>query len=212
MALSLVIAAAGAAGVGLWSHNTMIAQAEAVDAAWAQVESNLQRRADLVPRLVEVARRAMSHESQVLEAVVRQRTAPAVAMRDALEQLDRAQAASRAQIASIGGAAPAEETSLAALVRHDAEVRRGVQVVLAVAESYPSLRSSDQLLELQAQLEGSENRINAARMGFNDAVRHYNAAIAQLPTRWIAQGRGLERRPYFEATEQAHSAATLGLD
>jgi LemA protein len=208
LALTLAIAAAG---VALWAHNAMVAQAESVEAAWAQVESNLQRRADLVPRLVEVAQRAMSHESQVLEGVVRQRTAPAAAMQNALDELGRAQSASRAQIAAIGGATPTDEASLAALVRNDAEVRRGVQLVLAVAESYPTLRSSDQLLELQAQLEGSENRINAARMAFNDAVRHYNSALAQLPTSWVARSRGFERRPYFKADEEAHRAAPLGL-
>jgi LemA protein len=202
--------AIGAAGVALWSHNAMVARAESVEAAWAQIESNLQRRSDLVPRLVEVAQRAMSHESQVLEGVVRERNAPAAAMQNALDELGRAQSASRAQIAAIGGPTPTE-ASLAALVRNDAEVRRSVQVVLAVAESYPTLRSSDQLLELQAQLEGSENRINAARMAFNDAVRHYNSALAQLPTSWVARSRGLERRPYFQADEGARGSAPLGL-
>jgi LemA protein len=152
----------------------------------------------------------MSHESQVLEGVVRQRSAPAAAMQNALDELGRAQSASRAQIAAIGSATPTE-ASLAALVRNDAEVRRSVQVVLAVAESYPTLRSSDQLLELQAQLEGSENRINAARMAFNDAVRRYNSALAQLPTSWVARSRGLERRPYFQADEEARRSAPLGL-
>jgi LemA protein len=202
----------GPAAAALWAHNAMIGQAESVEAAWAQVESNLQRRADLVPRLVEVVKRAMSHESEVLEDVARQRAAPLMAVQGALEKLSRAQTASRQEIESLAGATPTDAASLASLVRRDAEVARGVQVVLAVAESYPSLRSSDQLLELQAQLEGSENRINAARMAFNAAVRDYNAALAQLPTSLVARAQGLERRPYFNASEGAHIATSLGLE
>jgi LemA protein len=91
-------------------------------------------------------------------------------------------------------------------------VGREIRNVLAVAESYPLLRSADAYLELQAQLEGTENRINAARMAFNEAVRAYNAALVQLPTSLVAQARGLERRPYFRAEPAAHAAGPLDLD
>ena len=104
VALLLLLLAVPAAGA-LWAHNAMRGHAESVEAAWAQVESNLQRRADLVPRLVEVVRSAMRHEAQVLGDVTRQRTAPAVAVQEALEQLSRAQRECQQQITALAGAA-----------------------------------------------------------------------------------------------------------
>jgi LemA protein len=91
-------------------------------------------------------------------------------------------------------------------------VGRSVQTALAVAERYPELRSADQFLKLQAQLEGSENRINVARMAFNDAVLEYNAALVQLPTRFVAQARGLEPRLYFRADEATRIAGPLAFE
>jgi LemA protein len=187
----------------------MLGRAETVDAAWAQVESTMQRRADLVPRLVEVVKRAMSHESQVLNDVAQQRTNPMSEVAHALEQLTRAKTESQAKLDALGGDAPVDADGLARVLRRSNEIARGVQVVLAVAEDYPTLRSSDQLLELQAQLEGSENRINVARMVFNDAVQSYNAALVQLPTNLFAGG--MEKRAYFKASEEAHVAKALGL-
>jgi LemA protein len=97
-------------------------------------------------------------------------------------------------------------------VEQDAAVGRELRAVFAVAESYPALRASDAFLELQAQLEGTENRINAARMAFNEAVRAYNAALVALPTSLVAQAQGLERRPYFRAAEEARVAGSLDFD
>ncbi len=98
------------------------------------------------------------------------------------------------------------DPAFADLEQGQAAVWRGVQSVLAVSERYPELRSADQFLALQAQLEGSENRINVARMVFNDAVRDYNAARVKLPMSLVAQARGLERRPYFGASASSHAA------
>jgi LemA protein len=207
--LTLLFAAIGTA---LTAHNEMLGRAEAVDAAWAQVESNLQRRADLVPRLVETVDRYVRHESELMTDVTRERSGAARAVETALDELDRAQRASARQQAA-GGASPAGDAArLETLARNEAALTRGVRAVLAVAESYPELRSADQFLELQAQLEGSENRINVARMAFNDAVRDYNAALVQLPTRWIAESRGLERRAYFSADEGARVAGPLAFE
>jgi LemA protein len=196
------------AGLAAWAHNEMLGRAEAVDAAWAQVESNLQRRADLVPRLVETVSRYARHESELLMEVAHERAGAQGAAGEALEELGRAQNAST----GLRAVALRNEGSLQALSDHEAAVGRGVRAVLAVAESYPELRSADQFLELQAQLEGSENRINVARMAFNDAVRAYNAALVQLPTRLVGQAMGLERAPYFKADEGARAAGPLGFE
>jgi LemA protein len=203
-----VVALLGAGALVLWSHNDMLGRAEAVDAAWAQVESNYQRRADLVPRLVETVNRYVRHEEALLLSVAKERTAAQRAVA-ALEQAHQASAVERR---AGPGKPPGDPAQLTALAQREAEVGRSLRAVLAVAEAYPELRSADQFLELQAQLEGTENRINIARMAFNDAVRAYNAALVQIPTRFVAESRGLERRPYFEADAGAKGAGPLGLE
>lgn len=189
--IPLCLAVAAIAGVGLWLHNGLVERREAVDAAWAQVESSYQRRADLIPVLVETLKRSMRHEAETLEQVVSAR--------------------GRA-LAAMGGAAPVAQSELSELAAVQAQVGQGIQRLLALAESYPELRSADQFLELQAQLEGSENRIHVARMAFNEAVRDYNAALEQLPTRSFAQARGYERRAYFQTDESNRHASSLGFD
>lgn len=210
IALSALVALLLAAGgTALQAHNTMLGRAETVDAAWAQVESTLQRRADLVPRLVETVNRYVRHESQLLTGVTRERANATRGVEAALAELQRASADEQ----TAQGTSPAGDAArLEALARREAAVSQGVRAVLAVAESYPELRSADQFLELQAQLEGSENRINVARMAFNDAVRDYNAALVQIPTSWVARRQGLERRAYFQADEGARVAGPLAFE
>jgi LemA protein len=215
IALLLALGLLAPASVALWAHNQMLGRAEAVEAAWAQVESNFQRRADLIPRLVETVNRALHHESELLTAVTRERGAARGAALEALAELQRAhrQAQATAEPRDTPGAVGSAEASrLERIARHEAALGRGVQAVIAVAESYPELRSADQFLELQAQLEGTENRINVARMAFTDAVREYNAALVSLPTRFVARAEKLERRPYFRAEESARVAQPLGLE
>lgn len=204
-ALSLLLLCGGAF---FWAHNDMLARAEAIDAAWAQVESNYQRRADLVPRLVKTVTRYMRHEETLLMGVAKERAS----VQHALVDLDRARSARDTEPGTGAASAPADASELEALAQREAQLGRGFHAVLAVAEGYPELRSADQFLELQAQLEGAENRINVARMAFNDAVREYNAALVQIPTRFIAESRGLERRPYFEADPVARIAGPLDLE
>jgi LemA protein len=209
---SLLTLALAALGIAVKAHNGMLGRAEAVDAAWAQVESNLQRRAELLPRLVETLNRYVRHESELLTGVTRERGAARVAASQAVDELQRAQRASAEERAALAATPNADDARLEALARREAEVGRGVRAVLAVAESYPELRSADHFLELQAQLEGSENRNNVARMAFNEAVRDYNAALEQLPTGWFARSRGLERRAYFSADAGARSTGPLAFE
>ena len=212
IAAVLALGLVAAASLAFWAQNEMLGRAEAVDAAWAQVESNFQRRADLVPRLVESVNRFVRHESELLTAVTRERAAALAGAQDALAELRRAHDESVARRETPGGAPSADASRMELVAQREAALGRGVHAVLAVAESYPELRSADSFLELQAQLEGTENRINVARMAFNDAVREYNAALVQLPTRFVARAEGLERRPYFQADEGARVAQPLGLD
>ena len=208
--LALVLVAVLAAGV--WLHNGLVAQREAVDAAWAQVGSNYQRRADLIPALLEAVQRHMRHESETLEGGVKVRNQAPERFSLAAQELKAAQEDSSLALDALGGAAPATDSELSGIAAFQAEVGRGIRQFLALAESYPELRSADQFLELQAQLEGTENRINVARMGFNESVRAYNAAIEQLPARFIAESRGFERRAYFQIDETARRAVPLGFD
>lgn len=175
---------------GFVLNNYVVSRSEAVDAAWAQVESAYQRRADLVPRLVEVVKRHLRQESETLVAVV--------------------EARSRAGSALAG--TPKSEADISRLGRAQGELGQGLAHLVAVAESHPELRSADSFLELQAQLEGAENRIHVARIAYNDAVRAYNAAIQQLPAAWLAEAHGYQRRAYFESNEGAERAGPLGLD
>jgi LemA protein len=95
-----------------------------------------------------------------------------------------------------------------------AQQRVGQQMhsFLAVAENYPELRSSDQFLELQAQLEGTENRINVARMRFNESVAAYNSAIRRLPASLVASAGGFQRKAYFQADAESHDDPDLAFD
>jgi LemA protein len=194
---------------GLWLHNRLAARREGVDAAWAQIESQYQRRADLVPQLVELLKRQMRHERETLTAVVAAR-GEALARR--AEALEAAHGAWHRELQGIGETAPAEAGRLAAVAGAETALRRELQGTFALAESYPELRSADQFIGLQAQLEGTENRIGVARQAFNDAVRDYNAALEQIPTRWISQARGWSRRAYFEVDPGLRHARLPALD
>ena len=197
----------------LWAllHNSLVNKEESVFKAWAQTESNLERRADLIPALVETVSRYLRHESETLIAVTEQRSGD----RDLKEVLDELIAAQQAtaELAQKGNGDIVEsEADLAALYAAQQSVGRRMHSILAVAENYPQLRSSDQFLELQAQLEGTENRINVARMRFNEAVATYNAAIRKLPGSLIARIGGFNRKAYFKAEDEAHEKPVLEFD
>jgi LemA protein len=200
------------AGAGLWLHNGLVAKREAVDAAWAQVESSYRRRADLIPTLVQAVQRHMRHESETLRRVVSERNRGLERFSLTMQELVDAQRESSRALGAAGGGAPTRESDLQGIGAAQAQVGRGIRQVFALAESYPGLRAGDQFLELQAQIEGTENRINVARMGFNEAVRDYNAALEQIPTRYIATTGGYERRAYFQTDESARHAPSLGFD
>ena len=191
-----------------WLHNGLVSKEEKVFAAWAQTESNFQRRADLVPALVDTVSRYLQHEAETLTAVTEGRTASAKSVSAAVDELIAAQkeAADRLQ------ADPKiieQEGPLNELFAAQLRVRSGMTQLFAVVEDYPDLRSSDQFLQLQAQLEGAENRINVARIRFNEAVRDYNAAMRRLPGSLVAGAGGFQRKAYFRSDEEARNAPEL---
>lgn len=180
--------------VGVFSFNALVSKEEAVFSAWAQVESTLQRRADLIPSLVETVSGYVQHERETLESVaeIRSRAVDRVvneqaALRDALEGAEELES----------------EEAMARIQEANAGVDRALVDVMALAEDYPELRASDQFLELQGQLEGTENRINVARIRFNETVESFNGAIRRVPGSVLAGLGGFRRKAYFKAEEGA---------
>ncbi len=214
--LSVILAAAILLIVPLllwmWLHNGLVSKEERVFEAWAQTESNFQRRADLVPALVDTVSRYLKHESETLTAVTEARAESLADMAKAIADLAEAGKAAGDLLRERGQAVIEEETALRQLYEAQGRIGRGMTTLLAVAEDYPDLRSSDQFLELQAQLEGTENRINVARMRFNESVRDYNRSIRQLPGALVAQVGSFKRKAYFQSEEEARSAPELEFD
>jgi LemA protein len=194
----------------MWLHNSLVTKEETVFESWAQVESNLERRADLIPALVDTVSRYLRHESETLTSVTAQRSDANLAA--ALDELIAAQKSTAAIIGEDGDKIVENESDLAALFAAQQRVGQRMHSFLAVAESYPELRSSDQFLELQAQLEGTENRINVARMRFNESVADYNAAIRRLPASLVASAGGFGRKAYFQADAESHDEPDLAFD
>lgn len=171
-------------GGALWSYNTLVSLSEEVSAARAQVESNIQRKADLLPNLVRTVKAYAKHEEKVFSDIAKLRSR-------ALDDL---------QHHDLNKAAALNKELNGATLR-----------LMAVAESYPDLKSSEQFLQLQSQIEGADNRINITRMNYNEAVRAYNAALRRIPGRWIAPAAGLKPAPYFHADSSAKTSVQLDI-
>lgn len=172
----------------LWfrgSYNGMVKMSETVSAQWSNVENQYQRRLDLIPNLVNTVKGYAAHEQQTLTDVVNAR-AKATQTQINFEQLD--------------------EASMQKLNRTQGELSSALSRLMAISESYPDLKANQNFLELQAQLEGTENRIAVERRKFNDTVRTYNAYIRQFPKNIIAGMFGFTPKPYFEANAGAENA------
>jgi LemA protein len=198
--------------IWMYLHNSLISKEEKVFESWAQTESNFQRRADLIPALVETVSRYLRHESETLTGVTKARAEAAERLSGVMDELIRAQKDSADILRDKGAAVIEDEAVLRRLYEAETAVGRGMGSLFAVAEAYPDLRSSDQFVELQAQLEGTENRINVARMRFNDAVRDYNATMRMLPWNLVAGLGSFQRKAYFRSEEEARRAPALQID
>ncbi|NNE82339.1 MAG: LemA family protein [Alphaproteobacteria bacterium] len=198
----------------LWAlmHNSLVAKEESVFEAWAQTESNYQRRADLVPALVESVTRFIQHESEILTEVTRERGQSTGRLTEAIDELIRTQTDAADALRANPEVLIEDQQKLAQLFAGQASVGRSVGNLFAVVEAYPELRSGDQFLELQAQLEGTENRINVARQRFNDAVGDFNGTLRKLPWSLIASAGNFQRKAYFQSEEDARNAPKLNFN
>ncbi|MDR2556889.1 MAG: LemA family protein [Bacteroidales bacterium] len=169
----------------MFAYNRLVSTEEGTSNAWAQVESVYQRRADLIPNLVNTVKGSAEFESNTLQEVIEARTA-AMGVKVDANKLSEEQVAQFEK---------AQQNLSGALGR-----------LMVVVERYPDLKTTANFLELQAQLEGTENRITVERMKFNDAVRKYNIAIRRFPSNLIADMFGFEKKGYFAATEGAENA------
>lgn len=181
---------------GLWVagiFNRLVTLQQATDAAWAQVQNVYQRRADLVPNLVNTVSGAASFERTTLNEVVQAR-------------------ASVGQVKVTPGAAPTDPQQLAEFERAQSALGTALSRLLVVAERYPELKATSAFRDLQAQLEGTENRIAVERGRFNEAVQAYNTAIKRFPAAIFAGMFGHSPRPYFAATPGAERPPEVKFD
>ena len=188
--LFLGVVVLGMIGWFFLGYNTLVAKEERVKTTWSQVESNMQRKVDLLPNLVKVVKRYATHEKEVFEKIAALRA-------DAGKLLQSQQKAS--------------EGNLAQMAVLQKKLRAATVKLFAVAEDYPQLRSSEQFLQLQSQIEGAENRINITRMQFNDAVGDYNAYLRKLPANIVAALGGFKPKAYFQADANARQKLKLEL-
>lgn len=162
------------------TYNNMVRLGEQVDSQWAQVENVYQRRADLIPNLVNTVKGFAAQEQEVLIGVVE----------------------ARAKATSVNLSADNLTTeNLKAFQDAQAGLGSALARLMVVVEKYPELKSNQNFLELQAQLEGTENRITVERMKFNDTTREYNTYVKSFPQNLLAGMFGFSEKPYFEAKE-----------
>ncbi|WP_296090511.1 LemA family protein [Alloprevotella tannerae] len=177
-----------------WSfstYNGLVGQDEVVTTAWGNVQTQYQRRSDLIPNLVNVVKGYAKHEKETLEAVVsaRARATQITVSADGLtpEKLQQYQQAQGQLSAALGK-------------------------LLAVSESYPNLKANENFSELQAQLEGTENRISESRTRYNKAVQGYNISVRKFPGNIVAKMFGFAPKAKFEAAENAQNAPTVNFE
>ena len=167
------------------TYNGCVNREEGLKSAWSNVETQYQRRADLIPNLVNTVKGYAAHETQTLNEVTE----------------------ARARATSINlSADDLTPERLAQFQRAQAEVRSALGRLIAVSESYPDLKANQNFLELQAQLEGTENRIAVARKDFNAAAQQYNVSVRRFPANLVARMFGFGQKPYFESAEGAAAA------
>ena len=186
--IAVVAAVVIVLGCFVWVKNTyngFVSQQEGVDAAWSQVENVYQRRADLIPNLVATVKGYAKHEQETLDKVVSAR-AKATQITVDPENLN--------------------EASLKKYQEAQGELGSALGKLLAITENYPDLKANENFLQLQSQLEGTENRIAVERKNFSEVAQSYNSSIRQFPGNVLAGMFGFERKPYFEAEKGAEKA------
>lgn len=166
-------------------YNSMVSSREEVKTAWSQVENTYQRRADLIPNLVETVKGYATHESETLQGVVEARSK-----------------ATQTQVDAEG----LTEEALQKYQKAQGELGSALGRLLMIQENYPDLKANQNFLELQSQLEGTENRITVARNEFNEKAKKYNTKIQRFPANLIAGMFSFKEMPYFKAAEGSETA------
>lgn len=196
--LLIVIAVIAVIGFGLYSffggnYNKMVSMEEEVKGQWGQVQNVYQRRLDLIPNLVATVKGYASHESDVFTQIAEARSKAGGVMNVSDEVLNDPESFKRFQQAQ-------------------GELGSALQRLLVVTENYPELKADQNFLDLQNQLEGTENRIAVERKRYNDAVKGYNIFIKQFPRSIVANMSGFRDKAYFAADEAAQNAPTVSFE
>ena len=184
----LIVIAVIILSIFFWFKNTyngMVTMQENVSAQWSNVENQYQRRLDLIPNLVNTVKGYAEHEQNTLNGVVEAR-AKATQMQINLDNLD--------------------EATMKKLNAVQGELSTALSRLMAISENYPNLKANENFRDLQAQVEGTENRIAVERRKFNDTARAYNTSIRQFPKNMLAGMFGFTPKPYFEANAEAENA------
>lgn len=184
----LVLVIAGGA-----SYNKLVSGSQAVDAAWAQVQNVYQRRADLIPNLVATVSGAANFEKSTLTEITQAR-------------------ASVGQVKLDPNTAPTDAAKLAEFDKAQSGLSSALSRLLVVVERYPDLRATAGFRDLQAQLEGTENRITVERARFNDSVKAYNVSVKSFPAVFYAGWVGFKEKPYFAAAAGAETPPKVQFD
>lgn len=194
MKKTLIIILAVIAVFAIWAvstYNSLVGEQQKVEEAWAQVENVYQRRADLIPNLVETVKGYAKHEKETLEGVIQAR-ANATSVKVDANTLD--------------------EASMKKFQDAQGELGSALSRLLVVQERYPDLKANENFKELQAQLEGTENRITVERKNFNEIARSYNTSVKTFPKNIFAGMFGFQAKPYFQAQAGADKAPKVSFD
>lgn len=176
---------------GIRTYNKMVSAEEEISKAWGNVENVYQRRADLVPNLVSTVKGAADYEKSTLEAVI---SARAEATSTKIDPTN------------------ITEENMATFQKAQNNLSSALNKLLVVVERYPELKANQNFLELQAQLEGTENRIAVERNKFNESVKPFNAMTRKFPANIIANIGGFEKKAYFEASEGSETVPKVELN
>lgn len=188
MLLVVVVGILSLGGCAVSKYNTLVSQEETVNNTWSDLQSSYQRRADLIPNLVSTVKGYAKHESETLQGVV----------------------AARAKATQITvDPTKATPQQLAAYQSAQGELSQALGKLLAITENYPDLKANQNFSELQAQLEGTENRINESRKLYNAAVQTYNVTVRSFPMNILSAMFGFEKKTGFEASQEAQNAPSV---
>lgn len=193
-AITILAVIAAVAALGFWcagKYNSLVQAEEGINSKWAYVESAYQRRADLVPNLVQVVKGYAAHENETLTQVVEAR-AKATAITVNPEDLT--------------------EEAIARFQSAQSDLSNALGRLMVLHEAYPELKADKMFQELQAQLEGTENRINVERNNYNDSAKEYNTLLRTFPNNIVAGIFGFRTKAYFKADESASKAPVVSFE